>query len=138
MLAKPLLADAWGTLLHEKGWFVMCRLNNLPGAIGEIAAGLKALAPHMPALLRDHKKAGQLHKAAWRLVRLQTLKTSKALAGCPPGFGSRSLLCNGTSSPIDTCNWPVAEGALGAGGVCHWNHDSADTKSCGMLAVRCP
>lgn len=68
MLTKPLLDDTWATLQHEKGWFVMCRLNNLPGAIGEIAAGLHALVPHIPALLRDHKKAGQMHKAAWRLV----------------------------------------------------------------------
>jgi hypothetical protein len=68
MLVKPLVADALATLQHEKGWFVMIRLNNLPGAEVEIAAGLRALTPHMPALLQQHTKGHQLHKAAWRLV----------------------------------------------------------------------
>ena len=70
MLVRPLVDNALATLQHEKGWFVMIRLNNLPGAECEIAAGLRALTPHMPALLQQHTKAGQLHKGAWRLVML--------------------------------------------------------------------
>ena len=62
--------NALATLQHEKGWFVMIRLNNLPGAECEIAAGLRALTPHMPALLQQHTKAGQLHRGAWRVVML--------------------------------------------------------------------
>lgn len=69
MMAKPVLEDAWNNLQHDKGFFVMCRLMNLPGATGEIAAFLKLMTPHVPALLRDHKRGGQIHKAAWRLVR---------------------------------------------------------------------
>ena len=68
MLAKPLVDDALATLQHEKGWFVMARLNHLPAAECEIAAVLRALTQHLPTLLHLHTKAGQLHKAAWRLV----------------------------------------------------------------------
>lgn len=55
-------------LQHEKGFFVLCRLMNVASAHVEIAAFLKAIQPHVPALLKDTKRGGQLHKAAWRLV----------------------------------------------------------------------
>lgn len=92
---RPLVDNALATLQHEKGWFVMIRLNNLPGAECEIAAGLRALTSHMPALLQQHTKAGQLHKAAWRLVTPFLLLTVYitivwAASRC---IGSGYLLC---------------------------------------------